>query len=249
MNQKTYRNSINMTQRSRKTYAQSLLLASVIGQVALFSPSVYAQGLSPDQDSLLPPEVVPLDASGGVTPPSPSLQSNFSQPNNFASAPSQAAQAFNPADMQTAQQWRQQAFNSMMNNPNAQPAFAPQTNPQLMAMQGQNGQPGQNPAQMNNQPNGQANGLGQSPWMNANGQPMLGANQSQTLSGAVQQPNQSPTGKSGSKLSSVSHAVGMMSLFGGGMLMGSLMSGRMAINPMSTGLMGVGMTNYMWRGF
>jgi hypothetical protein len=140
--------------------------------------------------------------------------------------------------MQTSQEWRKAAFNSMMNNPNAQPIYAPQANPQLVSMQGQMGQ-------MPNQPSG----LGQSPWMNTSGQPMMGANQTQTLSGGVQQqPIKNQNGRKINKLAGISHTIGMVSLFGGGMLMGSLMSGRMAINPMSTGLMGVGLTNYAMRG-
>lgn len=223
---------------SKKAVAIALLLAAVVGQAA-FMPQAYAQGISPDQDSLLPPEVVPLDAVGGSNfANSMPAQNNFSAPSNFQSA--QSAPAFNPAEMQTPQQWRQAAFDSMTNNANAQPIYAPQTNPQLMPMQGQMGQmPGQN----------NPSGLGQSPWMNANGQPMMGATQSQTLSGQVaQQPNQNPNGKKGSKLTGISHAVGMASLFGGGLLLGSLLSGRVAVNPMSAGLVGVGVTNYAVRG-
>lgn len=239
------RNNQNNSKESKlsanKAVAHALLLAALVGQAAFFTPQAFAQGLSPDQDSLLPPEVVPLDAQGG---------------NNFAAAPGQgmapaanasmpasSTPAYNPADMQTAQEWRKSAFNSMMNNPNATPAFA-QSAPPLMAQQGQMAQM---PGQMQGQ-NG-APGLGQSPWMNSNGQPLTGANQTQTLSGAVaQQPNQNQNGKKGSKLNGVSHTLSMMSMFGGGMIMGSLMSGRMAINPMSTGLMGVGMSNYALRG-
>ena len=223
---------------AKKAVAVALLLAAMVGQAA-FMPQAYAQGISPDQDSLLPPEVVPLDAAGGNNfANSMPAQNNFNAPSNFQAA--QSAPQFNPAEMQTPQEWRKAAFDSMTNNANAQPIYAPQANPQLMPMQGQMGQmPGNNPS-----------GLGQSPWMNANGQPMASAPaQSQTLSGQVaQQPNQNPNGKKGSKLTGISHAVGMASLFGGGMLMGSLMSGRMYVNPMSTGLMGVGLTNYAMRG-
>jgi len=241
MNAKHTRQILKESKQSApKAVAVALLLAAMVGQATFFLPQASAQGISPDQDSLLPPEVVPLDAAGGnnFAASSMSAQSNYSAPGSYSSTPQQSAPAYNPADMQTAQQWRKAAFNSMTNNPNAQPVYAPQGNPQLMSMQGQMGQ-------MPNQPGG----LGQSPWMNASGQPLLGANQTQTLSGAVQrQPNQNPSGKTGNKLSGISHAIGMASLFGGGMLMGSLMSGRMAINPMSTGLMGVGLTNYAMRG-
>jgi hypothetical protein len=225
---------------ARKAVAHALLLTALVGQVAFCMPQAFAQGISPDQDSLLPPEVVPLDAAGN---------------NNFAAAPAQgmapavgnsmpssSAPAFNPGEMQTAQQWRKAAFDSMQNNPNVTPAFSHQ-NPALMSQQGQMGQM---PGQMGQ--NGTP-GLGQSPWMNAQGQPMTGAAQTQTLSGAVaQQPNQNPNGKKGSKLNGISHSIGLVSLFGGGMLMGSLLSGRAAINPMSTGLMGVGLSNYALRG-
>jgi hypothetical protein len=231
------------TQSAKSAVASALLLTVMVGQV-VFVPQAFAQGVSPDQDSLLPPEVVPLDAAGGSSFASNGTlgQSALQAPNSYAPA-QQSAPAFNPADMQSAQQWRKAAFDSMTNNANAQPMYAPQQNPQLMSMQGQMGQmPGQN---------GQPAQLGQSPWMNSSGQPMMGAAQSQTLSGAVaQQPAQvqKGTGKS-SKLSGISHAVGMASLFGGGMLMGSLMSGRMYINPMSAGMMGLGYSNYAMRAF
>jgi hypothetical protein len=233
----TNHNKKESKQVAKSAIASAIILTAMVGQM-VFVPQALAQGVSPDQDSLLPPEVVPLDAAGGSNFASNGTlgQSPLQTPGGMSSA-QQSAPAFNPADMQTAQQWRKAAFDSLTNNPNAQPNFAPQQNPQLMPMQGQMGQmPGQ-PGQP-----------GQ-PWMNSNGQPMMGAAQTQTLSGAVaQQPaqQQKGTGKS-SKLSGASHALGMVSLFGGGMLMGSLMSGRMYINPMSTGMMGLGMTNYAMR--
>jgi len=225
---------------ANKAVAHALLLAALVGQAAFFMPQAFAQGISPDQDSLLPPEVVPLDAAGSNNFAAAPGQ-NMAPAANAGSMPASNAPAYNPGEMQTAQQWRKDAFNSMMNNPNAQPSFS-QSSPALVAQQGQMGQmPGQGQ-------NG-APGLGQSPWMSPSGQPMTGPAQTQTLSGAVaQQPNQNPNGKKGSKLNGVSHTLGMMSMFGGGLLMGSLMSGRMAINPMSTGLMGVGMSNYALRG-
>ena len=234
----TSHNSKESKQSAKSAVAVALLLAALVGQAA-FIPQAFAQGVSPDQDSLLPPEVVPLDAAGGGNFAASSMpaQNSFTAPSSFQPA---QAPAFNPADMQTAQQWRKAAFDSMTNNPNAQPIYAPQANPQLTSMQGQMGQmPGQN----------SPSGLGQSPWMNANGQPMMGATQTQTLSGQVaQQPNQNPNGKKGSKLNGIGHAVSMASMFGGGMLMGSMMSGRYYVNPMSAGLMGVGLTNYAMRG-
>jgi hypothetical protein len=224
---------------ARKAVAHALLLTALVGQAAFCMPQAFAQGISPDQDSLLPPEVVPLDAAGNNNFAAAPTQMT---PAGTSSMPSSSAPAFNPGEMQTAQQWRKAAFDSMTNNPNVTPAFT-NNNPALMSQQGQMGQM---PGQMGQ--NG-APGIGQSPWMNAQGQPMTGAAQTQTLSGAVaQQPNQNPNGKKGSKLNGVSHTLSMMTMFGGGMLMGSLMSGRMAINPMSTGLMGVGLSNYALRG-
>ncbi|HEY9733347.1 MAG TPA: hypothetical protein V6C89_15620 [Drouetiella sp.] len=236
----TNRNLKDSKQVAKSAIASAIILTAMVGQM-VFIPQAFAQGVSPDQDSLLPPEVVPLDAAGGSNFASNGTlgQSPLQTPGSFASS-QQSAPAFNPADMQSAQQWRKAAFDSLTNNPNAQPVYAPQQNPQLMSMQGQMGQmPGQQPGQP-----------GQ-PWMNSSGQPMMGAAQTQTLSGAVaQQPAQvqKGTGKTANKLSGISHAVGMASLFGGGMLMGSLMSGRMYVNPMSTSLMGIGMANYAMRG-
>ncbi len=198
--------------------------------------------MGPDQESLLPPEVVPLD---------PQVASKMSQTqaatralgNNFdtQSAPGLVQAGGNtstvPAGLplstgQSAQDFRQAAFNSMMCQPVT--AAAPQVNPNLQMMQGQMGQaPGMTPQ------------AGQSAWvtpgMTAANQTGVGV-QSQTLSGGVRNPE---IGRP-SKLSKLSHGVGLATMIGSGVFVGAAMS-RNPASMYSTGLFGLGLANYAFR--
>jgi hypothetical protein len=138
-----------------------------------------------------------------------------------------------PQEMQSSQEWRKAAYNSLMNNPNAQPVFANQQ------AQMANSPPGMSAAQ---QPT-----MGQSGWTGANGQPMPPAYQSQTLSGQVQQ---QPTYKKGStsKLSGLAHAASMATMFGSGAMVGALMMSRSpGYGIYSSGMMGASLVNYGLR--
>ncbi len=206
--------------------------------------------MGPDQESLLPPEVVPLD---------PQVASKMSQTqaatralgNNFdtQSAPGLVQAGGNtstvPAGLplstgQSAQDFRQAAFNSLMGQPVA--PVAPQVNPNLQMMQAQMGQaPGMTP-----QMSGQA---GQSAWVTpgltapgmASNQ-AAGGMQSQTLSGGVKNPE---IGRP-SKLSKLSHGVGLATMIGSGVFVGAAMS-RNPSSMFSTGLFGLGLANYAMR--
>jgi hypothetical protein len=214
------------------------LLTALIGTFFI-SPVAQAQGLGPDQDSLLPPEVVPLDSNGGA-----SMQASQQQAMQAGQQQAQHMGSFNsPAmsnapqapvqQMQTPAEWRKAAYDSMMNNPNAQPVFAPQ-----QAQMGQMpGQPG-----ANGQPQ-----VGQSGWQGGNGQAMATSTQSQTLSGQVQQPNYNKKGGN-SKLSGLAHTASMATMVGGGVLMGALMMRRApAYGVYSSGMMGASLLNYGMR--
>ncbi len=180
-------------QIAAKSAISLTLLTALIGTL-IISPVAQAQGLGPDQDSLLPPEVVPLDAAGGANMQASQQQAMQSQQSSqmASSAPGMNnAPSQMPQQMQTPAEWRKAAYDSMMNNPNAQPIFAPQQQAQMGQVPGQPGANGQ-PA------------VGQSGWQNGNGQAMATATQSQTLSGQVQQPNYNKKGGN-SKLSGVAH--------------------------------------------
>jgi hypothetical protein len=224
------------------------LLTILSSQVAL--PTL-AQGAVPDQDALLPPEVVPMDSAGAnnFAASAPAQATNYASSGNYAPynnngsngmgspngmSPAQNSAAFNPTEMQSAQQWRKAAYDSMMNNPNAQPAYTPHKQKGNHMANNQMGQPSQ---------------MGQSGWMGGGSQQVSPPPQTQTLSGAVQQPQTQPynNGKK-SVLTGLSHAVSMGTLFGGGMLLGSAMSGRWGMNPYSAMMVGVPLTNYALRG-
>lgn len=237
-------------QIAAKSAISLALLTALLGQL-LIVPACQAQGLGPDQDSLLPPEVVPLDATGGASMQAsqqqamqaaqPAAQQMGSyNPNNMSSAPNQQMPA---QEMQTPAEWRKAAYDSMMNNPNAQPVFAPQQ-AQTGQMPGQPGQPGM----MAGQPgaNGQPQ-LGQSGWQGGNGQAMATATQRQTLSGQAQQQNYNKKGGN-SKLSGLAHTASMATMLGGGILMGALMFRRApAYGVYSSGMAGASLLNYGLR--
>jgi hypothetical protein len=243
------------------------LLVSVLACVPAFAQES-GSGLGMDQESLLPPEVVPLD-------PSAASQMSRSQAASReatlgSSTASQSVPGLSglqpltpPSDMQSAQDFRKSMFNSLYNQgtlaPNNQ---APQAAPSFQGQQGQGqqgqGQQGQGQqGMMTQQPQQQSNQFGQSQqpnqqvsqsgWMNANGAP-----QQQTLSGGVQ----NPSGKPNNTFNTVKHVLGTATGFGGGVLTGALMMQNRASSPyamLGLGLMGASVLNYgmrnAWRGF
>ncbi len=219
------------------------LLTTLAGQSLIYIPAAQAQSASPSQDSLLPPEVVPLDANAGAA--MQAAQTNSFNAPAVSAQPAQQPAQLPPQEMQTSQEWRKAAYASLMNNPNAQPIANQQAQmaPPQMANQAPGMQaPGMNP-NMNNAPQ-QAGQLGQSGWMGGNGQPTPAANQSQTLTGQVQQ---QPTNKknSTSKLTGLAHAASMAAMFGSGAMVGALMMSRSpAYGAYSTGMFGGSLINY-----
>jgi hypothetical protein len=210
----------------------SFLTLAVLGAV-IICPAVNAQGVEPDQDSLLPPEVVPLDpsAAGRMVQPSQPGQGQ-----NFGSAPG-LSNASVPTS--NASDFRKAAFDSLMGQPVQMPV---NNNPNLQSMQGQMGQMPSAPNQFGNQPNqfGNQFGGGATPGLVANN-PV--PTQSQTLSGGVKSPE---VGKP-SKLGGFKHSLGLATSFGGGIMTGVLMSRGNPMSLYSTGLMGVGLMNYGMR--
>ena len=235
---------------------------SLVLLVSLCAPALAQSSDSMDQESLLPPEVVPLDPAAAsrmtqsqaqsraanLSMPSPSSSSSQSVPGLAGGVP-----PLNQPEMQTAQEFRNQAYNSLYN----QGTLAPPSNNNVAQQQQQwnGGQPGQMAQQPPNlsgqQPNmaqGASNGqMSQSGWMNANGAP-----QQQTLSGGVQAPN-----KSGNNtFNGAKRVLGTAAGFGGGMLVGALMMRNSYSSPaalMGVGLLGGSMMNYglrnAFRGF
>jgi hypothetical protein len=232
-------------QIAAKSAVSLTLLTALIGTL-IITPVAQAQGLGPDQDSLLPPEVVPLDANGGASMQASQQQAmqagqqqaqrmgSFNAPASFNSPAMSNAPQAPVQQMQTPAEWRKAAYDSMMNNPNAQPIFAPQQQAQMGQMPGQPGANGQ-PA------------VGQSGWQSGNGQAMATSTQSQTLSGQVQQPNYNKKGGP-SKLSGLAHTASMATMVGSGVLMGALMMRRSpGYGIYSSGMMGASMLNYGMR--
>lgn len=220
----------------------STLVLGLFIQCAVTMSPAYAQGLGPDQESLLPPEVVPLDPQvGSKMSQSQAATRAASMGNNIesqsvpglssgsGSAPGIAAGG------QSAQDFRQAAFNSMMGQ-NVTPA-PPPINPNLQALQAQNGM-------MNGQP-------GQSPWTTPGMTPGMAGNQmaggmpTQTLSGGIKNPE---IGRPNAKMAKLTHGIGMATMLGSGIFMGAAMS-RNPASLYSTGLFGLGLANYAFRRF
>lgn len=243
-------NAKDATKNNQRAMAKvALSLTLILGMFAANMSAAGAQGMGPDQESLLPPEVVPLDPQV-ATKMSQSQAATRAVGNNFdtQSTPglvSNGSSSTVPAGLplstgQSAQDFRQAAFNSLMGQ-QVTPA-APPVNPNLQMMQAQMGQaPG-----MTQPLNGQA---GQSAWvtpgltapgMAANQQ--AGGMQSQTLSGGVKNPE---IGRP-SKLAKLSHGVGLATMLGSGVFVGAAMS-RNPAAMYSTGLFGLGMANYALR--
>jgi hypothetical protein len=236
---RTIRNEMS-TKRNYINVGLSLSLlfsvfTSIVPAMAEEGMSATAAGLGLDQDSLLPPEVVPLDPSVASRMSQSQAQSRAADMNASAPGLSNTPGLSNGSPGQapaapgmTAQEFRKAAFDSLYNQGTLPPSALNQ-NPSLQAMQGQMGQmPGQNPM------NGQ---LHQSTW---SGQ---GVPQQQTLTGSVSQPKQN------NKLKKVSHVLNTATALGGGVLVGALMF-RGASSPsaaLGMGLLGAGVLNYGLR--
>jgi len=206
-----------------------------------------ASGLGLDQDSLLPPEVVPLDPASATQMSNSQAQSRAA---DMASAPGLSSPSASPANMlpqnsggSSAQDFRRDAFNSLYNQgslpqQNSMPGLQGMQGQQMGATPGQLGAPGTPiPGSMPGQPSN----VGQSPWMAANGAP-----QQQTLTGAANSTSQ----HGNAKFNTAKHVLGTAAGFGGGMFVGAMMMSRGSSSPaaaMGMGLLGAGMLNYGLR--
>jgi hypothetical protein len=229
----------NKSKSNRRIYINSGLSLGLLVSIAFGAVPANAQdnSLSVDQDSLLPPEVVPLDPAAATRMSQSQAQSRAA---NMASGSQSASsvpgmQPLTPpgGDMQTAQDFRKSMFNSLYNQGTLAPQNAQQGTQNQMANNQQFSTPGNLQQQ---QPQ-----MGQSQWMGANGAP-----QTQTLTGAVKQPNR----QGNSKFNGVKHALGLTAGLGGGLMVGALMfrngaSGSAA--GLGMGLMGASMLNYGMR--
>jgi hypothetical protein len=206
-------------------------LGVLVGAMTMMPAAVNAQGVGPDQDSLLPPEVVPLDPSAiSRTSAAPNNQAS-----NFGSAPGLSNGSSQPPEpTQSAQDFRKAYFDSL----NQAPIRQLTNNPNLQMMQGQMGQfpPSQQPNQPNSLNPSQfgSNAPGSAPGLVASdpGQTM----QTQTLSGGVkdQTANNKP-----SKLAKAQHTLGLATSFGAAGMSGMSSGAGMY----SLGLMGVSLMN------
>lgn len=195
-----------------------------------------ANGLSPEQDSLLPPDVIPINAGAASAPQSASVESAprqiMSNGNNSTATATNSNGFLAPgsasaAELQSAQQWQKAAESLAPNSAGASMPF-PQSgaNQQMTA-------PGMAPNMVPGMMQPQAANVNQSPWMNSNGQPMQPsqampqqqAAQSQTLSGTVRVQNPaSPARNGGSTLAAISRVVSSTGMMATGVLLGSLLT-------------------------
>ena len=201
-----------------------------------------AQGLAnPDTDSLLPPEVVPLEPSAAskmVQSQAQSRQAAMSSPymnTTPASTPGLTTDngANNyPGGTMSAQDFRKAAFNSVMGVPQSQMPQQALGNPSFQGMQGQMGQmPGQYQPGQQSQP-------WTAPGMADNQTASL--TQSQTLSAGQKNPE---VGKP-SKLSGLAHGASLATSLGGGLMLGAMMGFRNPAGLYPLGLYGLGLGSY-----
>lgn len=228
----------------RHIYINAGLSLSLLISVFTATLPAMAQdaGLGLDGDSLLPPEVVPLDPTAAAQMVQSQAQSREASM-AAQSVPGLAGlQPVNPpAEMQSAQDFRKSMFDSLYNQ-NVQPANQ-QTAPNFQAMQGQMA-PQQPTFGNQNQLSKQ---LGQSQWQGAHG-----SVQEQTLAGGVKTPNRAGN----NKFNGVKHLLGTATGFGGGLLVGGMMMRNGNSSPaamLGLGLMGGSVLNYglrnAFRGF
>ncbi|HEY9775058.1 MAG TPA: hypothetical protein V6C81_14940 [Planktothrix sp.] len=215
----------------------SLLLSvctSIVPAVADEGLSATAGALGMDGDSLLPPEVVPLDPSAASRMSQSQAQSranDMTASTPGLANPSNAAPSLGAPGM-TAQDYRKAAFDSLYNQ-GTLPTSA--TNPSFGAMQGQMGQLNNN---TNSAPNGQ---LHQSAWAGANSPA-----QPQTLTGNVSQPRQA-----NKTLKNAGRMLGAATSVAGGVAIGALMFRNGASSSAASlglGLMGASLINAGLRG-
>lgn len=254
------------TELAAARFGLALTLALSLMGFALTAPAVNAQGLealSPDQESLLPPEVVPLDPSAASK--MMESQANSRAMSNSTSTGSNITPDSIPApglaseDVMTnelsvhrnANSFRQAAYESfqkhMQENGGAQPG--PQSFPQSETRT-LNNTPGTEPgAYIQNTRNSQPSPsqfMPAAPGMiNHNPNQALAQTlpaQTQTLSGSVKQ---NPREAKGIRMSKLSHALSGVAAYGS---VGA--TAAMTRNPQalySLGIMGIGMTNYALR--
>ncbi len=250
---KTLNTAKQIAKEAATKLALSLTVVSVIGQLSA-SP-VMAQGmqagqmeslsqmsgLGADQESLLPPEVVPLDPQAAAKLSQSQAQAR--QMNGFDAQP-QAA-------MPDARANRQDAFNALMgredlsqqaNNQMSQPQFQPMNGAQMdqyapgqLLPQAQQ----QAGAQFNQQQPPMGVSAWQQPGQNAQGQNSFPA-QTQTMSGKVKRSPLKGIGRSG-----LSHGLTGLAAFGAGAFTMSRM--RSPSMLYSGGIMGLGLANYGLR--
>jgi len=226
-----------------KSAGITTLLLSVTLQIFSVTPS-YAQSA---QDSMLPPEVIPVDSGN-----TPSFQAPGNAVNSGANVPGlvNGQSSANPMMGGTAQQMRQQMMNSLMGQ-GAYPQFQGQTsgsplnNAASQSFSG--GAPGLQAPGATPGLNGNNQGLGQSGWITPsqqnNGQAVPA--QSQMLSGGVQNQTPQAANRQGA---GYSHNFGMLSGFGLSALgMGMALRGNPSALYGSTGLMNASMLNYGFR--
>lgn len=252
---KTLLPNSNKTVRTLAFVAATVLLASSsVGQAA--SAQGYASGQSnyfasagSEQDSLLPPEVVPLDpvaANKLMESQAQSRAANIDIP-DMQSAPGMVTMDQPGAGMQTAQDARKAAFNQLMGQNQVAPinrSYQPQMPGGQMGPGGFPGAPGAGnpnfpyqPQMANNYPGPQGGAGGQtaqSGWM----QPGQGGQQ--TLSGGVKYTQQ----RRDIRRAGLSNAVSAVAGLGTGLFLGSLVSRSYYSNPVGLGMMGLGMTGF-----
>lgn len=199
-----------------------------------------SSGLGLDQDSLLPPEVVPLDPTAASKMMQNQAQQRAADMSSPSGCPAMSSPSSNtaPGGM-TAQDFRKAMYAPYMNQSNAQPINLSGA-PGLQAAQPAPGQQFGSPYTANNAPQQQPAQLGQSPLMNGNGAPA----QTQTLSGGTQQPKVG----SANKFRGTGHTLGSLAAVGGAVAVGTMMlrSGNPA-GMMGAGLFGAGLMNYGLR--
>lgn len=235
--------------KSMSSFAMAMLLAvSSSGQVCLAQGAMdtlsEASSLASSNESLLPPEVVPLD---------PDMANQMVQ----AQSQNRAASMVMPATqgtispvvngMQSAQDFRQAAFNHLTGNQTWNGQYP--------------GQAGFNPAQAPFPPPAGANpnilgqsplvtsnaGMGQSPLIqpgapqNLPGNQVAMPHQSQTLTGGV---NRTPVRRD-IRRRGFSNALSALAGFGSGVFVGSIL--RRPNTGLGLGLMGLGMTGFGTR--
>lgn len=237
-------------QGADKKFGCLVLAASLT--LVLVSPAFAQNFDATTEDSLLPPEVVPLDsaaASRMVEAQSQSRAASLGSQDMSSSVPGLSGSNQNPSSLspalspslanlaaqgQQARDMRQGVINSLLSQPelapqmNANMAQMATGNPMMQPQPQQQGGPSQFASQGTltnaNDPNSSNNQLGQSQWMNPQ-QLQGGAAQSQMLSAGGYQPTMQM--KQGKKaFSGLRHTASMASSFGAGALAGAFLSGR-----------------------